>query len=108
MKTLSEVVLSVGRVGQVELRSWVERGWVVASQVGEAELHFSEIDIARVELICDLRHDMMVDEETMPLVLSLLDQVYALRRQMNVLTGPIQQQPEAVRRAILDQLKPRD
>jgi len=108
VKTLSEVVLSVGRVGQVELRSWVERGWVVASQAGEAELHFSEIDIARVELICDLRHDMMVDEETMPLVLSLLDQVYALRRQMNVLTGAIQQQPEAVRRAILDQLKPRD
>ena len=78
MKTLSEVVLSVGRVDRLELRSWVERGWVVASREGETELHFSEIDVARVELICDLRHDMMVDEETLPLVLSLLDQVYAL------------------------------
>lgn len=108
MKTLSEVALIVGRVDRVELRSWVERGWVVASREGETELHFSEIDVARVELICDLRHDLMVDEETLPLVLSLLDQVYALRRQMKVLTGAIEQQPETVRRAILDQLKPQD
>ena len=33
----------------------------------------------------------------MPLVLSLLDQVYALRRQMNALTGAIREQPEDVR-----------
>jgi chaperone modulatory protein CbpM len=42
-----------------------------------------------------------------PLVLSLLDQVYALRRQMNALTGAIREQPEDVRRAILDLLAER-
>jgi chaperone modulatory protein CbpM len=66
---------------------------------------FSDLDVARVCLICDLVHDMAVDEETVPLVLSLLDQVYALRRQMNALTGAIQRQPEDVRRAILDLLE---
>jgi chaperone modulatory protein CbpM len=40
----------------------------------------------------------------MPLVLSLLDQIYTLRRQMNALTGAIGQQPEDVRRAILSRL----
>jgi chaperone modulatory protein CbpM len=45
-----------------------------------------------------------VEEETIPLVLSLLDQLYALRRQMNALTAAIREQPDDVRQAILDLL----
>ena len=40
----------------------------------------------------------------MPLVLSLLDQIYGLRRQMNALTAALRQQPDDVREAILDLL----
>ena len=40
-------------------------------------------------------------------MLSLLDQVYALRRQLNALTGAIRQQPDDVRRRILDLLTER-
>jgi chaperone modulatory protein CbpM len=106
MRTLSEVVRLVGRVDLVELSQWVELGWVTPERSGRGEPAFSDLDVARVCLICDLRHDLAVEEETMPLVLSLLDQVYTLRRQMNVLTGAIRQQPEDVRQAILDLLEP--
>ncbi|MEM7022777.1 MAG: hypothetical protein AAF637_09295 [Pseudomonadota bacterium] len=105
MKTLSEVVVMVGRTDRVELRHWVDAGWVAPQRPAEqhaAEPVFSDIDIARVRLICDLRHDLAVEEETMPLVLSLLDQLYALRRQMNALGGAVQRQPEEVRRSLLD------
>ena len=37
----------------------------------------------------------------MPLVLSLLDQIYTSRRQMNVLTGAVRRQLDEVRNAIL-------
>jgi chaperone modulatory protein CbpM len=102
MKTLSEVTALIGRVDRVELRAWVQRGWIASREVVGAEPTFSEVDIARARLICDLHHDLAVDEETIPMVLSLLDQIYALRRQMTALTGAIQQQPEDVRQAILD------
>jgi chaperone modulatory protein CbpM len=104
MKTLSEVVVLVGRVDRVELHRWVELGWVMPERAGEGrvEAAFSEIDVARVRLICDLRHDLAVEEETMPLVLSLLDQLYELRRQMKALTGALRQQPDEVQRAIFD------
>jgi chaperone modulatory protein CbpM len=107
MKTLSEVVVLVGRVDRVELHRWVELGWVAPERpAGEAaEPAFSDIDIARVRLICDLRHDLAVEEETMPLVLSLLDQLYAMRRQMKALTGALQRQPDDVRRAIMEVLE---
>jgi chaperone modulatory protein CbpM len=105
MMTFSEVVLTVERIDRVELSRWVELGWVAPERREADEPVFSDLDVARVCLICDLVHDMAVDEETVPLVLSLLDQVYALRRQMNALTGAIQRQPEDVRRAILDLLE---
>jgi chaperone modulatory protein CbpM len=104
MRTLSEVVTLVGRIDRVELTQWIELGWVAPDRPAGAEPAFSDLDVARVCLICDLRHDLAVEEETMSLVLSLLDQVYALRRQLAALTGAIGEQPEDVRQAILDRL----
>jgi chaperone modulatory protein CbpM len=104
MKTLSEVVRLAGRVDRVELTHWIEVGWVTPERREREEPAFSDLDIARVCLICDLRRDLAVEEETVPLVLSLLDQVYTLRRQMRALAGALRQQPEDVRTAILDLL----
>jgi chaperone modulatory protein CbpM len=102
MKTLSEVVVVVGRVDRVELHRWVELGWVQPQRQADAEPTFSDLDVARVCLICDLRRDLAVEEETVPLVLSLLDQLYAMRRQMKALHGALQRQPDDVRRAIME------
>ena len=64
-----------------------------------------DLDVARVCLICDLRRDLAVEEETIPLVLSLLDQLYAMRRQMKALQGALQRQPDDARRALMDVLE---
>ena len=51
-----------------------------------------------------LRRDFAVDDEAMPLVLGLLDQVYSLRRHLRRLCDAVAAQPpevqEAVRRAL--------
>jgi chaperone modulatory protein CbpM len=39
-------------------------------------------DVERVRLILELRDVMQVNEEALPVVLSLLDQLYALRRRL--------------------------
>ena len=57
-------------------------------------------DLARLRLIVELRHELAVEEETMPVVLSLLDQVYGLRRRFASLARAVRQQPDEVRRAI--------
>ncbi len=48
---------------------------------------------------------MAVPDDTMPLVLSLLDQVYTLRGQMRAIARAVEGQPEAVRDAILAVLR---
>jgi chaperone modulatory protein CbpM len=77
-----------------ELTGWIERGWV-RPETGEAGWVFQEVDVARVRLIHDLRRGMDVGEDTMSLVLSLLDQVYELRGQLKaVLRAVGAQSPE--------------
>ncbi len=85
---------------EAELIVWVERGWV-RLEPGEPEWVFQDIDIARVRLIHDLRRRMDVNDEALPLVLSLLDQVYELRSRLRAVLRAVDSQPEDVRRAIL-------
>ncbi len=101
---LTAVVALFPDLPETELSSWVERGWV-RPEGSEPDWMFQEIDVARVRLIRDFRHTMEVAEETMPLVLSLLDQVYTLRGQMRAVAHAVEGQPEPVRRAILAALR---
>ena len=104
MMRMTAVVALFPELRETELLTWVDRGWVRPQPSGE-EWEFQEIDVARVRLIRDLRHDMAVQEETMPLVLSLLDQLYALRGQVRAVARAVEAQDEAVRAAILAALR---
>jgi chaperone modulatory protein CbpM len=88
-----------------ELTAWVERGWVRPAAANDSDWVFEEIDVARVRLIHDLRYAMAVQDEVIPLVLSLLDQVYALRGQLRSVARVVESQPDPVREAILAALR---
>lgn len=101
---ISAVITLFPDLPEPELTAWVERGWVRPESIGD-EWVFEDIDVARVRLIRDLRYVMAVQEEVIPLVLSLLDQVYALRGQMRSVARAVEAQPETVRQAILAALR---
>lgn len=67
-----------------DLRRWIREGHVRAERRA-GDLVFEEIDAERVRLILELRDVMQVNEEALPVVLSLLDQLYALRRRLRAL-----------------------
>ncbi len=67
-----------------DLDRWIINSWVRADETPEGLL-FRDIDVARVRLIQTLRDDMDVDEAALPVVLSLLDQIYDLRRRLRAL-----------------------
>jgi chaperone modulatory protein CbpM len=92
--------LGLADLGEPELTAWVERGWVRPERV-DSDPMFHDIDIARIRLIHDLRTLMQIEDETIPLVLSLLDQVYDLRAGLRAVLRAVEAQPEPVREAIL-------
>ncbi len=69
------------RLEQRSLEAWIAAGWLIPPQT-EPELAFSDMDVARAQLIRDLRDDLGVNEEGISVVLHLLDQVHGLRRSM--------------------------
>jgi chaperone modulatory protein CbpM len=95
-----EVVETVRRVRLAELRDWVAEGWINPAQ-GHGGPVFDELDVARVRLVRDLREEVSLPAESLPVVLSLLDQLHGLRRQLRGLAGAVDRQPEEVRRAVL-------
>jgi chaperone modulatory protein CbpM len=90
---------------RIELLRWVENRWVLPDRRGGSWV-FHEVDIARVELILEIRRELALDDETMPLVLGLLDQVYGLRRQLRRLCDAIEAQPAEIRATIKRTLAP--
>ncbi len=76
------------------LRHWVDLGFVRPADAAPA---FDEADVARVRLICDLHYEIRIEEDALPVVLSLLDQVYDLRRQLGQLLAAVAEQPTEVR-----------
>jgi chaperone modulatory protein CbpM len=64
-----------------QLQEWMAEGMVRA----EPGPNFTEIDVARIALMMELRDDLALDDAALPVVLSLLDQLYTLRRELAAL-----------------------
>jgi len=60
------------------LEMWVREEWLIPGQ-SAGELTFSDADIARAQLIRDLKNDLGVNDEGVGVILSLVDQVHGLR-----------------------------
>ena len=83
MIPLAEFLLRT-RLDHGALETWVAAGWIVPPQT-EPEPMFSEVDLARAQLIRDLREDLGVNDEGVEVILHLLDQMHGLRRGMQSL-----------------------
>ena len=68
-------------IEQPLLETWIEAGWLVPPQT-EPELLLADVDLARAQLIRDLREDFGVNDEGISVVLHLVDQMHGLRRSM--------------------------
>jgi chaperone modulatory protein CbpM len=83
MMQLEEFLLRA-RLERHSLEMWIEAGWLVPPQA-EPEPMFSDVDLARAQLIRDLRDDFGVNDEGVSVILHLIDQLHGLRRSMREL-----------------------
>jgi chaperone modulatory protein CbpM len=81
MITLTTIYRAVPGLTEAELNHFIDAEWVRPVRRGNKPF-FTDLDLARIRLILDLRATLEVEERTVPVVLSLLDQLYATRRQL--------------------------
>src|ERR1700752_4683939 len=106
MIPLDDLLHQMSGLDRRELIRWVENRWVLPERRDQTWL-FHEFDVARVELILEIRQEFAIDEEALPLVLGLLDQVYELRRQLRRMCDALAVQPPGVQAAVRRSLPPR-
>ena len=81
-----------GRIDSDALDLWVDAGWL-APRRARGDWTFSEIDLARTRLIQDLTRDFGVNDEGIPIILGLVDQLHGLRRVLGELLVVLRAQP---------------
>ena len=69
------------RLEHHSLEMFIAAGWIIPPQT-EPEFMFSDVDLARAQLIRDLREDLGVNDEGVSVILHLIDQMHGLRRSM--------------------------
>jgi chaperone modulatory protein CbpM len=74
----SEEFVVRARLTYTTLETWVEAGWLLPDRAGPAP-EFSDVDLARAQLIHDLTHDLGVNDEGVAIILDLVDQMHGLR-----------------------------
>lgn len=92
MMTFGQVLVAFELDGG-ELTTWIEQSWVRPLRQGE-DWHFDDLDVARLQLICDLKRQLAVNDEAVPVVLELLDQLYATRATLALIRDAVQRLPE--------------
>lgn len=105
MILFDEFLARLAEIDGSELTRWIENRWLLPERRDDGWV-FGEVDIARAELIVEIRREFAIDDDTLSLVLGLLDQVYGLRRQMRRLCEALAAQPPEIREAIRRALPP--
>ena len=99
-----EVVITVSRLTRVQLVRFVEADFVKPQRHKDRNV-FSAIDIARLELLCDLSQDLDLDETALGIVISLIDQLHAARQDLAAIAQVIDALPVDLRSRIDTALK---
>ena len=100
MMSERELIESIERLESEALQRWIDLGWILPQNDSDS-FRFDDADVARVRLICELHYELWIDEDSMSVVLSLMDQLYAVRRSLRTLSIAVEAQPEEVRARIV-------
>jgi len=105
MMSIDDLVAAIAVLQRGDLETWIREELVVPQQETGTP-HFTDMECARVRLICTLHYELEIDADTLPVVLSLVDQLYNTRQRLLSLTAAVAAQDKTVQAAIIAAIKP--
>ena len=93
-----ELLARVHRLTVTRLRVWVSQGWIKPAD--QAAPSYSEADLARAALICNLEDELGFAEEDVPVLLNLIDQIHGLRAELKGLVEVLDALPPDIRATV--------
>jgi chaperone modulatory protein CbpM len=93
-----DLLARVQHLTGTRLRVWVAQGWI--KPVDRAAQSYSEADLARAALICNLEDELGFAEEDVPVLLNLIDQIHGLRSELQGLLDALEDLPPDIRTTV--------
>ncbi len=100
MMRVDDLVAAIAALQRHDLEAWIREELIVPRR-DAGTLFFSDMECARVRLICTLHYDLEIDSDTLPIVISLIDQLYDTRQRLLSLTAAVAAQDNTVQAAIM-------
>ena len=104
MMRVDDLVAAIAALQRSDLEAWIRDELVVPRQEA-GTLLFTDMECARVRLVCMLRYELEIDADALPVVLSLIDQLYDTRRRLLSLTAAMKAQDKTVQASIIAALE---
>jgi len=98
-----DLIIAVDRLTRRQLISFIEAEIVVPLQ-SETGPVFRQMDVARVELLCELSEQFDLQDDALGMVISLVDQLHGVRAELRVVLEAVEQEESKVRARIGDVL----
>ncbi len=105
MMAIDDLLATISTLQRSDLERWISEE-LVAPQQDAGSLSFSEMECARVRLICTLTYELEIDSGALPVVLSLVDQLYDTRQRLLSLTRAVTVQDKTIQAAIIAAMSP--
>ena len=105
MISFDDLVAAMPALQPGDLEAWIREELVVPRQEA-GTLLFTDMECARVRLICTLHYELEIDAGALPVVLSLVDQLYDTRQRLLSLTAAVTAQDKNVQAAIITAMEP--
>jgi chaperone modulatory protein CbpM len=93
-----DLLARVQRLTVTRLRVWVAQGWIKPADARAP--NYSEADLARAALICNLEDELGFAEEDVPVLLNLIDQIHGLRAELKGLVDALEELPPDIRATV--------
>jgi chaperone modulatory protein CbpM len=100
MITIETLIVTIDGLTRADIEHWIAEDWLRPT-ASQGAWNFQDIDVARLHLILDLHREFHLDDNAIPMVLNLLDQLYDARRHLRRLSHAISQTPADARETIL-------
>jgi chaperone modulatory protein CbpM len=100
MMSIDDLVAAIAALQRRDLETWIREELVSPQQQAETVM-FSDMECARVRLIATLHYELEVEADTLPVVLSLIDELYDTRQRLLSLSAAVTAQDKNVQAAIL-------
>lgn len=99
--TEEELIKTITRLTSDRLTEYLAAEIVIPEQSDDGVVYHS-IDVARLELACELHEQYEMEVDALSMMISLIDQMHGLRAELREVLNAVEAQPEPVRQNLIE------